>query len=223
MFLGELRLFGEEIVEQARDHFRDDYRVDVFGVLHLQAQRLAHQRVAGGVEDDIRVVAEFDHLEGMFDHRHAAVLEAERHRRLGIAVGGRDDLDGEFAFLNLGQQPLGKQFADLSQPQQCDANLAVRHHGVPLYLVIGLRYNRRAWRSSIAGKTCRRQWRWDWKFVEKVPPWTFSTRKAKNVVFALLHFQTLGVLENAGTSVCRASSLLKNGAFQQTASPAAGN
>jgi hypothetical protein len=31
----------------------------------------------------------------------------------------------------------------------------------------------------------------------------FFNTQGKNVVFALLHFQTLGVFENAGTSLCR--------------------
>ena len=65
--------------------------------LHLQAQRAAHHRIAGEVEDDVHVLAELDDLEGMLEHRRAAVLEAEHHRRLGVAVGDRDDLDRQLA------------------------------------------------------------------------------------------------------------------------------
>jgi hypothetical protein len=34
----------------------------------------------------------------------------------------------------------------------------------------------------------------------------FSTEKRKNAVFASLHFQSLAVIQNGGTSLCRAAT-----------------
>jgi hypothetical protein len=39
-----------------------------------------------------------------------------------------------------------------------------------------------------------------------VHPCTFSLRCAENVIFGLLHFQRLAVIENAGTSLYRNQS-----------------
>jgi hypothetical protein len=42
-----------------------------------------------------------------------------------------------------------------------------------------------------------------WQDAKKVRPGLFWPRKAKNVIFALLHFQTLVVFENGGRSFDR--------------------
>jgi hypothetical protein len=49
--------------------------------------------------------------------------------------------------------------------------------------------------------------------LEKCLPWHFSRRKDENVVFAFLHFQSLGVIENGGASLRRAGTPIIRGAL----------
>ena len=44
--------------------------------------------------------------------------------------------------------------------------------------------------------------------LEKCRPRLFSPRKADNAIFASPHFQSLVVIENGGTSVCRTGTLM---------------
>jgi hypothetical protein len=50
--------------------------------------------------------------------------------------------------------------------------------------------------------------------LEKCLPWHFSRRKDENVVFAFLHFQSLGVIENGGASLRRAGTPIIRGALK---------
>jgi hypothetical protein len=59
---------------------------------------------------------------------------------------------------------------------------------------------------------------WLNSLLKKSLPELFQHAKQKSAVFALLHFQTLTVFENAGTSVFR-TQLVENGVFQQTVKP----